>query len=118
MATIRITDLRLRAIIGTNDWERDNLQDIVINIAIDYDAQKAARSDKLHDTVDYKTITKNIIKEVESSHFFLLETLCYKILQIVFENPKVKKAFVRVDKPLALRFADSVSVELSQSRKK
>ena len=118
MATIRISDLRLRTIIGANDWERDNLQDIIINVSIDYDARKASLSDKLNDTVDYKTITKNIIKEVESSRYFLLEKLCHKILQIVFKNQKVKKVTVRVDKPLALRFADSVSVELTEKRKK
>ena len=118
MATIRITDLRLRAIIGANDWERDNLQDVIINVSIDYDARKAAHSDKLSDTVDYKTVTKNIIKEVESSRYFLLEKLCHKILQIVLKSPQVNMVIVRVDKPLALRFADSVSVELTEKRKK
>ena len=38
MATIHITNLRLRAIIGANDWERDTLQEVIINITIDFDA--------------------------------------------------------------------------------
>ena len=117
MATIHITNLKLRAIIGTNDWERTKLQKVLINIAIHYDATKPSKSDKLKDTVDYKTITKAIIKKVKSSRYFLLEKLCAEVLKIVLANKMVREASVRIDKPGALRFADSVSVELTQKRK-
>lgn len=117
MATIRITNLKLRTIIGTNDWERECKQDVVINIKIDFDATKASETDDIKDTIDYKAITKRIIKEVESSSFYLLEKLAKYILDIVLEDPLVQEARVRVDKPLALRFADSVSVELGERRK-
>ena len=117
MSTIKIKNLKLRAIIGTNSWERDTKQDIIINIVIDYDAAKAARTDRLEDTVDYKTIKKNIIKEVESSKYFLLEKLTAKVLNIIMENKKVKAASVEIDKPQALRFSDSVSVTHHQKRK-
>jgi len=116
MAIVRITDLRLRTIIGIHDWERKHKQDIVINISMDYDAGPSSESDDIKDTVDYKAITKDIIREVEASHFFLLEKLTKMILNIVTQNGLVKKATVRVDKPHALRFADSVSVELSTPR--
>jgi FolB domain-containing protein len=116
MATIRITDLSLRTIIGTNDWERTRKQKVVINVTCEYNAAKAQRSDKLQDTIDYKTLTKKIIRHVESSQYFLLEKLTATVLRIVMENPKVKKATVRIDKPLALRFARSVSTELSARR--
>ena len=117
MATIRITNLKLRAVIGTNDWERDCKQDVIINIKIDFDGSKASQSDDLKDTIDYKALTKQIIQEVESSQFFLLEKLAKSILTIVMNNPLVEEAQVRVDKPLALRFADSVSVELKDKNK-
>ena len=116
MAKIRVTDLRLRTIIGIYDWERTNKQDIVVNIIIDFDASKAAESDDLKDTVDYKSMTKKIIQAVESSSFFLLEKLTDVVLNIVMENTLVDEALVRVDKPNALRFSDSVSVELSKKR--
>jgi len=116
MAKIRITDLKLRTIIGLYEWERTAKQDIIINIVIDFDAAKAAQSDDLNDTVDYKTMTKKIIKKVEASSFFLLEKLTDMILNIVMENTLVHEASVRVDKPNALRFADSVSVELNRKR--
>ncbi len=114
MAVIRITNLRLRTIIGANDWERDHKQDLIINVRIEFDATKAAASDNLDDTVDYKTITKDIIREVEGSSYQLLEKLADRILAIVTAHAGVKAARVRVDKPHALRFADSVSVEVEK----
>jgi FolB domain-containing protein len=116
MATIRITNLKLRAIIGTNDWERKHRQKVVINVRIDFDAAKPCATDAIEDTVDYKVITKHIIKEVEASRFFLLERLAKTILDIAMKDPLVQEVTVRVDKPCALRFADSVSVELSRKR--
>jgi D-erythro-7,8-dihydroneopterin triphosphate epimerase len=117
MATIRITDLRLRAIIGIHDWEREHKQDVIINITMEFDALKSIRSDAIKDTVDYKVITKRVIREVEASDFQLLEKLAKLVLDIIMEDPRVQEATVRVDKPFALRFADSVSIELSENRK-
>ena len=117
MDTIRITNLRLRTIIGTNDWERKTLQDILINITIEFDAAKPAQSDNLHDTVDYKKITKRIIKFVEASQFFLLEKLTEEVLNLIMEDQKIQAATVRIDKPHALRFADSVALEITRRKK-
>ena len=116
MTTIRITDLTLRAIIGTNKWERVRKQKILINIIFTYDSKNAIQTDDIKHAVDYKTITKKIIKSIESSRFYLLEKLSDFILKIVMENPRTKSASVRVDKPKALRFSRSVSAELSAKR--
>ena|SRR3989338_2283418 len=116
MATIRITDLTLKTIIGTNNWERTTRQKIIINAVIEYNAAKAIASDSIREAVDYKTITKKILARVKSSKFYLLEKLTAFVLEIIMENKKVRKATVRIDKPLALRFAKSVSVELSRKR--
>ena len=116
MATIRITDLTLKAIIGIFDWERTRKQKVVINVEIVFDASKAAKSDKVKDTVDYKAITKKIIKHVEASKYFLIEKMADQVLKIVLEDKKVKAAKVRIDKPGALRFAKSVSVEFEAKR--
>jgi len=116
MAQIRITDLTLRTIIGINDWERKKKQDIVINILIDFDATRAAVSDNISDTVNYKALKQNIIQLVEASNFFLLEKLTAEVLKLIMEDPQVEKATVRIDKPQALRFAKSVSMEMSATR--
>lgn len=113
MAIIRITDLTLRAIIGTNAWERTTKQKVVINVTLEYNSAKASKTDNIQYAVDYKIITKKIIDRVTRSRFFLLERLANMVLKTVMENKVVRTASVRIDKPRALRFAKSVSVELS-----
>ncbi len=113
---IRIKDLELRAIIGCNDWERDKKQDITINVVMDVDNEKAMETDDIRDCTDYRELTKEIIEAVEESEFFLLERLAGFILHIVMKRPGVRRAVVEVDKPHALRFSRSVSVEVSGAR--
>ena len=116
MATIRITDLTLEAIIGINTWERTTKQEVIINLALEFDSSKAAKSDNIKDTVDYKSLKKSIINLVESSKFMLLERLVESVLDLIMKDPKVIKATVKIDKPRALRFAKSVSIESSRSK--
>ena len=115
-ATIRITDLLLRAVIGGNDWEKNIRQDVLINIELDYDAQTAVASDAMENAFDYKKLKRRIIDEVEKSHFRLLESLTNRILSLVMEDPRALAAHVRVEKPGALRYAKTVSVEMSDRR--
>jgi D-erythro-7,8-dihydroneopterin triphosphate epimerase len=112
-ATIRIKNLRLRTYIGINDDEITNRQDVVINVKIHYQAEKATDTDNMDDALNYKTITKKIIKLVEDNRFFLLEKLTADVLAIAAEHDWVDYAEAEVDKPHALRFADSVSLCLS-----
>lgn len=118
MAIIRITDLTLKAIIGTNAWERTTKQTIVINALIEYDSKKAAETDNIREAVDYKAITKAILSRTANSKFRLLEALTDCVLKIIMANKQVRRASVRIDKPRALRFAKSVSLELSAKRKR
>jgi len=115
-ATIRIEDLHLRTFIGIFDWEKKEKQDVRIHVTIQYDATKAINSDNIDYAIDYKTITKKIINKVESSRFALLEKLADTVLKIVMQNAHIRQAHVRVDKPQALRFARTVSVELIDKR--
>ena len=59
---ILINDLFLRTIIGVNDDERSNRQDVLINLALDVDTRPAARSDNIDDAVNYRTIAKQVIE--------------------------------------------------------
>ncbi|MFT6153477.1 MAG: D-erythro-7,8-dihydroneopterin triphosphate epimerase [Bermanella sp.] len=115
-ATINIENLRLRTFIGFNPDELIKQQDIVINALIEFDATEPSASDNENDTLDYKVITKAIIKHVENGKFRLVEKLNADIITIIMDNPQVLKAQVRVEKPHALRFADSVSVSLKAER--
>jgi len=116
-AVIKIKNLSLRTIIGFNDWEREKKQDVIVNAAIEFDAAGAAETDTVDYSLDYKSITKKVISEVENSSFHLLEKLADFILNIIMENENVLSATVEVDKPHSLRFAESVSVVVSGSRR-
>lgn len=112
-ATIRIKNLRLRTFIGIKEEEINNKQDVVVNVTIHYPAENATSSDNMGDALNYRTITKRIISHVENNRFSLLEKLTSDILEISAEHSWVTYAEVEVDKPHALRFADSVSLCLS-----
>ena len=118
MAKIRVKDLLIRTYIGFNPDELVNKQDVVINLEIETDIPESAlESDEPEDIFNYKVITKKIITLVQEGRFKLLEVLTKRILDTIMEDEKVKWARVEVDKPHALRFAESVSMEMEASRK-
>ncbi|GET32778.1 dihydroneopterin triphosphate 2'-epimerase [Prolixibacter bellariivorans] len=116
MALIRIKDLLIRTIIGFNPDERKNRQDVLINIEIEVDTQKAIETDESEGIYDYKAITKQVISLVQESEFNLLERLTHEILSLIMKDERVMRARVEVDKPHALRFAESVSVVMEDER--
>jgi D-erythro-7,8-dihydroneopterin triphosphate epimerase len=115
-ARINISNLRLRTFIGFNPEEKTKQQDIIVNAEIHYRADPAFVSDDQSDALNYKGITKRMIRHIENGSFQLLEKLTADLLAIASESERVSYAEVKVDKPHALRFADSVSVTLSASR--
>jgi D-erythro-7,8-dihydroneopterin triphosphate epimerase len=113
MARIKVKNLLLRTYIGFNPDEQINMQDVIINFEIETDvSHKALSEDDPVDILDYKSITKKVIQLVQEGKFNLLEVLTQKILDLIMENKKVRRAKVEVDKPHALRFAESVSIEM------
>ncbi len=117
MDKIIITDLLVRGTIGFQPWEKEKKQDILINLTLFTDMKKAAASDAVADTLDYKAITKRIIAHVEddATKNDLLESLSDQIARICIEGG-AEKVIVRVEKPGALRFSRSVGVEIERSR--
>jgi FolB domain-containing protein len=113
---IRIRDLLLRTVIGINDEERRDRQDVLVNIVLHADLRSAGASDDIQDAVNYRTLTKRVIKRVEESQFYLVEKLAAEIAAICLEEPRVERVQVRVEKPGALRFARSVGVEIDRTR--
>ncbi len=113
---IRIEDLLLRCIVGINPDERENKQDVVLNITLFADLTKAAASDDIDDTVNYRTIKNQVIELVESSSFYLVEKLAGEIARVCLRNDLIEAVRVSVEKPGALRFARSVGVEIMRFR--
>lgn len=113
---IRIRELLLRCIVGINPDEREHKQDVLIDLTLFADLSRAADSDDIDDTVNYKTIKNDVVALVESSSFYLVEKLAEEIARVCLANPQVQAARVSVDKPGALRFARSVGVEILRFR--
>ncbi len=117
LATIRIKNLRLRTHIGIKEDEIRNRQDVVINAVIGYHADKAVEFNHIEQALNYRTITKQVIALVEDNRFLLLERMTREVLDLIMDHAAVLTAQVEIDKPHALRFADSVSITLSDSRR-
>lgn len=114
---IEIKDLHVRTIVGIRKEERENRQDVLINITLWVDTRAAARSDRIEDTVNYRTITKRVLALADRSRYFLVEKLAEEISRIALQDPRVGKARVAVEKPGALRFARSVGVVIERSQR-
>ncbi len=113
---IMIKDLLLRGILGLNDWEREKQQDLLINLEVFLDVRAAGQSDDVADSLNYRTLTKAIIAYVESSAHYLVEALATAIARIAVVDFAAERVIVRVEKVGALRFAESVGVEIERSR--
>lgn len=116
MDKIIVKNLVARGIIGVNDWERKRAQSILINLTLFADTRRAANSDDIADCVDYSKVSKKVLAYAESTNRFTVEALANDLAQLCLEDQSVLKAIVRVEKPGAVRFAESVGVEVERSR--
>jgi dihydroneopterin aldolase len=107
---IYIKDLRVETIIGIFDWERKVKQEVSIDMEFPFDCKKAAATDSIDDTIDYKAICKGVIKFVEDSSFQLQESLAEGIAALVKEEYNLESIKLRVSKPGALRGAKDVGL--------
>lgn len=116
MDKVIIKDLLVRGIIGVNEWEREKPQDILINIIAFTDTLRAAETDRLENCVDYRTLARKLQAHAETAARFTVEALANDLARISLHEKGVAKVIVRVEKPGAVRFADSVGVEIERSR--
>jgi FolB domain-containing protein len=112
---IEIDNLRLRCMIGFSAHELKDKQDVIISLRIGADLRAAGRSDLPEDTFNYRTVTKAIIQHVEASNYKLVEALAAAIARICVVDHGAPWVQVRVHKPGALRFADSVGVVIERT---
>ena len=116
MDTLFLRDLTVYAIVGVNPEERVNRQPVVLNVELACDLATSCRTDRLEDTVNYKILQDRILKEVESSSYFLIERLAQRVAELCLEDPRVRETTVMVDKPEALRSTRSAAVRIVRKR--
>ena len=112
MATdiIYLNDLRIDTIIGIFDWERRVKQTISIDVEMATDIRRAALSDTIEDTLDYKAVAKRLIDFVAASEFQLVETLAERTAQLLLEEFAIPWVRLRINKTGAIRGARDVGV--------
>jgi D-erythro-7,8-dihydroneopterin triphosphate epimerase len=111
-ASLFIKNLKVACIIGTDKSERENKQEICMQIFLWTDIAKATSSDNLEDALDYREIYDGIVRRVENSRFYLIESLVYEVAKICIQHPLTRKAKVIIEKVGALEKAESSGIEL------
>ncbi|MDD9954721.1 MAG: dihydroneopterin aldolase [Anaerolineaceae bacterium] len=117
MDVIEIDNLRLRCVIGFSPHERRDRQDVVISLRLGCDMRAASLSDDPDDALNYRSLTKDVIRLVEGSSWQLLETLASAIARVCVVEHDAQWVQVRAHKPGALRFSDSVGVCIERVRR-
>ena len=110
-----IEDLRIQTVIGVYDWEREITQTVSLDLKMAFDIRRAAQSDAIVDTLDYKAVAKRLIQFVEASEFQLVEALAEHCARIVLEEFPVDWVHLKLSKPGAVRGSSAVGVVIARS---
>lgn len=114
MDLIYLRDLKIDCVIGIFDWERKIRQSLYIDLDMAADIARAAKTDSIRDTLDYKAVAKRLQQFVGESQFQLVETLAERIAEIVLSEFRVPWVRVRINKKGAVRGADGVGVMIER----
>jgi len=114
MDTIFLRDLRIRTIVGIWEWERRLPQVVSIDLDMGTDIRRAAGTDQIGDTLDYKAVTRRIKGFVADSRFSLIETMAEQIAGIIMGEFAVPWVRVAVHKPWAFRGSRDVGVAIER----
>ena len=111
---IKINDISVGAIIGTEDYERKTKQELILSITIFTDLRKSGNSDSLAHTIDYSALESQVRSTVASSSFELIEALAEEVARITLKLERADKVRVSVKKPSALNMTGSAEVEITR----
>ncbi len=115
MDIIYLKELNIDTVIGIYDWERKIKQTVCFDIEMATDIRKAAASDAIDDTLDYKSVAKRLIQFVGESRFQLVETLAEKVAEIVVTEFRVPWVKVTLNKKGAVRHASGVGIIIERT---
>lgn len=113
---IFLRGLAVECIIGFIDWERRIRQTVVIDLEMPVDCRRAARTDSVDDTLDYKRVAKRIVAFVEASEFNLVETMAHRVALLVLGEFGIDWIRISINKPGAIRGSRDVGVSIERTR--
>ena len=114
MDKIFIHALKTETIVGIFDWERQVKQAVILDIEFSADIRKAALTDSIDDTLNYKRVAKRVLAFVEESSFHLVETLAEHVAMLILEEFAVAWVRIALSKPGAIRGSRDVGVMLER----
>lgn len=117
MDTVFIRELRIDTVIGIYDWEREIRQTVVFDLEMDADIARAAATDAIEDTLDYKAVSKRLIEFVRACEFQLVETLAERCAAIVLEEFDVSWVRLTLNKVGAVSAARDVGVIIERGQR-
>jgi dihydroneopterin aldolase len=117
MDIIYLKELKIDTIIGVYSWERQIKQTVILDLEMACDIRKAAVTDHLTDTLNYKNVAKRLIEFVSHSEFQLIETLAERIAEIVLTEFEVPWVRLNLNKRGAVRGARDVGVIIERGVK-
>ena len=115
MDKIFIHALKTEAIVGIFDWERQVKQTVILDIEFSADIRKAALTDSIDDTLNYKRVAKRVLAFVDESRFHLVETLAEHVAMLILEEFAVAWVRISLSKPGAIRGSRDVGVMLERA---
>ena len=110
MDRIFLSEMKIETTVGIWEWEKGIKQQVIIDIEMSADIKKAAATDQIEDTLNYKAVAKSVRKLVEESSFQLVETMAEKISELVIGEHNVSWVKVKVNKPGAIRGSKGVGI--------
>ena len=116
MDKIFIENLRVYGILGIHPHEQRTNQEIRVSVAVTTDITKAAENDDIRQSVNYSTLSKNIIQFIEVSNYLTIEALIEALASEILINELVTDVWLRIEKPNAVPKADSVGVEITRTK--
>jgi dihydroneopterin aldolase len=117
MDIVYLHGIRLETVIGIWDWERQIKQTVVVDLDMGSDISRAAESDALKDTIDYKAVAKRLMNLADDSDFFLVEALAEEIANILISDFGIPWVRIRINKQGALRGVRDVGVVIERGSK-
>tara|TARA_Y100000590_G_scaffold265574_2_gene298352 strand:- start:1788 stop:2183 length:396 start_codon:yes stop_codon:yes gene_type:complete len=113
---ILVRDLVLKISVGIHDFEKKKKQRVKFNLDISANPGLIPDDNNLNSIINYEDVIKNIKKITNKKHYLLLETLAEKIFLKLFENTKVKKVKLRIEKLDVFKNTSSVGIEIEKNK--
>lgn len=117
MDIVYLRDLRIDTVIGIFGWERRIRQTLVFDLEMSADIARAAASDAIEDTLNYKSVAKRLIQFVGESEFQLVETLAERCAEIIREEFGVRWVRLTLNKKGAVRGASDVGIIIERGER-